>query len=65
MKNLTFATLLTAAVLTLAVTSEEVQAQEQMIGEIRIFAGTFAPRGWVLCQGQVLSVSEYPHCLQS
>lgn len=28
------------------------------IGEIRIFAGNFAPVGWLLCQGQVLSISE-------
>ena len=26
------------------------------IGEIRMFAGNFAPRGWALCQGQVLSI---------
>ncbi|MGO4293901.1 phage tail protein [Chitinophaga sp. RAB17] len=29
------------------------------IGEIRIFAGNFAPAGWMLCQGQILSISEY------
>lgn len=29
------------------------------IGEIRIFAGTFAPQGWMLCQGQLLPISEY------
>jgi microcystin-dependent protein len=28
------------------------------IGEIRIFAGNFAPSGWMLCQGQLLSISE-------
>ncbi len=28
------------------------------IGEIRIFAGNFAPRGWALCQGQTLSVEQ-------
>jgi microcystin-dependent protein len=27
------------------------------IGEIRIFAGNFAPMGWALCQGQTLSIS--------
>lgn len=26
------------------------------IGEIRIFAGNFAPRGWALCNGQVLPI---------
>jgi microcystin-dependent protein len=28
-----------------------------MIGEIRMFAGNFAPRGWALCQGQLLSIA--------
>lgn len=30
---------------------------EPMIGEIRMFAGNFAPRGWELCRGQLLSIS--------
>lgn len=29
------------------------------IGEIRMFAGNFAPNGWMLCQGQLLPISEY------
>ncbi|MCW3786698.1 phage tail protein [Plebeiibacterium sediminum] len=33
-------------------------AQEAMIGEIRMFAGNFAPRGWALCDGQLLSISQ-------
>jgi microcystin-dependent protein len=28
------------------------------IGEIRMFAGNFAPAGWALCQGQILPISE-------
>jgi microcystin-dependent protein len=28
------------------------------IGEIRIFAGNFAPRGWALCNGQLLAISQ-------
>jgi microcystin-dependent protein len=28
------------------------------IGEIRIFAGNFAPNGWLFCQGQTLSIAE-------
>ena len=28
-------------------------------GEIRMFAGTFAPVGWLLCDGQVLPITEY------
>jgi microcystin-dependent protein len=28
------------------------------VGEIRIFAGNFAPSGWLFCQGQLLPISE-------
>lgn len=28
------------------------------VGEIRMFAGTFAPAGWMLCEGQQLPISE-------
>ncbi|MCU0496011.1 MAG: tail fiber protein [Anaerolineae bacterium] len=29
------------------------------VGEIRMFGGNFAPLGWMLCQGQLLPISEY------
>lgn len=28
------------------------------VGEIRMFAGNFAPAGWMLCEGQTLPISE-------
>jgi|SRR6267154_3644537 len=28
------------------------------VGEIRMFAGNFAPSGWMLCSGQLLPISE-------
>lgn len=28
------------------------------IGEIRMFAGNFAPNGWAFCQGQTMAISE-------
>jgi len=28
------------------------------VGEIRLFAGNFAPAGWVFCDGQLLPISE-------
>jgi microcystin-dependent protein len=28
------------------------------IGEIKIFAGSFAPNGWLFCEGQLLPISE-------
>jgi microcystin-dependent protein len=31
---------------------------EPFIGEIIMFAGNFAPRGWALCQGQLLSIAQ-------
>lgn len=31
---------------------------EGTIGEVILFAGNFAPRGWALCNGQLLSVSQ-------
>jgi microcystin-dependent protein len=34
------------------------RAQECLIGEIRMFAGTFAPRGWALLDGQLLPISQ-------
>jgi len=29
------------------------------VGEIRIFAGNFAPANWFFCEGQLLPISEY------
>src|SRR4029450_11956985 len=31
---------------------------DPFVAEIRIFAGTFAPRGWALCNGQLLPISQ-------
>jgi microcystin-dependent protein len=31
---------------------------DPFIGEIRMFAGNFAPLGWAFCEGQVLPISE-------
>ncbi len=32
---------------------------EQFLGEIRIFAGSFAPQQWASCEGQTLQISDY------
>ncbi len=32
---------------------------EPFLGEIRMFAGTYAPQGWALCAGQPLPVKDY------
>ncbi|MFK5878606.1 MAG: tail fiber protein [Flavobacteriaceae bacterium] len=38
--------------------SNSVNAQEAMIGEVKMFAGNFAPRGWAFCNGQLLPISQ-------
>ena len=32
---------------------------EPFLGEIRMFASNFAPRGWALCDGQLLSIPQH------
>ena len=34
------------------------------IGEIQIFAGTYAPLGWYICDGSLVSISECPQLFQ-
>lgn len=34
------------------------------VGEIRMFAGNFAPAGWMFCQGDLLPISEYETLFQ-
>ncbi len=34
------------------------KAQEPILGEIRMFAGNFAPTGWAFCQGQLLPIAQ-------
>jgi len=52
---------LTAAALTCVavggITPTATQA-EPMLGEIKFFAGDFAPRGWKFCDGQLLPIME-------
>jgi microcystin-dependent protein len=31
---------------------------EPFVGEVRMFAGNFAPQGWAFCDGQLLAVSQ-------
>lgn len=34
-------------------------AYDPFIGEIMLFGGNFAPRGWAFCNGQLLSIAQY------
>jgi microcystin-dependent protein len=33
---------------------------EPYIGQITLFGGNFAPRGWAFCNGQLVSIAQYP-----
>jgi microcystin-dependent protein len=33
------------------------ESAEGMIGEVQLFAGNFAPRGWAFCTGQMLPIN--------
>lgn len=29
-------------------------------GEIRLFSGNYSPKGWAICNGELLSIAQYP-----
>lgn len=35
-----------------------IKAQDGFIGEIRLFAGNYPPRGWAFCNGQAMTVQQ-------
>ena len=37
---------------------------QPFVGEIRMFGGNFAPNGWMLCEGQLLPISEFETLFQ-
>jgi microcystin-dependent protein len=32
---------------------------DEILGMIKLFSGNFAPRGWFLCEGQTLPITQY------
>ena len=46
-----------ALLIVLAGISGSASAQENYIGEIRMFAGTYAPSGWAFCDGQIMQIT--------
>jgi microcystin-dependent protein len=36
-------------------------SRSDLIGEVRLFAGTVPPKGWAACDGQLLSIQEHTH----
>lgn len=60
MKNLIKLLLLVCVFSLPSFSSTELKAQtEPFIGQLAVFAGSFAPRDWALCDGQLLAISEY------
>ena len=60
MKNLIKLLLLVCVFTLPSFSSTELKAQsEPFIGQLSVFAGNFAPSGWALCDGQLLSINEY------
>lgn len=62
MKSTSFSRLrsrVTAALLALVAAGAALPVHaDPFVGEIRFFAGNFAPRGWAFCDGQLLSISQ-------
>ena len=53
--------ILLAALFVALLSPTETQAQgngDPFLGEVIMFAGNFAPRGWAFCNGQILAISE-------
>ena len=46
-------------VLCMHVIGATVASADPFIGEIKMFAGNFAPRNWAFCDGQLLPISQY------
>src|SRR5689334_7445069 len=38
----------------------EALAPDPIVGEIRLFAGNFAPKDWAFCDGRLLKTRDYP-----
>jgi microcystin-dependent protein len=36
----------------------QANAQYPTLGEVKLFAGNFAPKGWAFCDGQILQIAE-------
>lgn len=48
-----------ALLVAMGVAAPVAQADEPYLGEVRWFAGNFAPRGWAFCDGQLLPIHQY------
>jgi microcystin-dependent protein len=57
-KKLAMLCLQACLLLPLGMSSMGAHADEPFLGEVRWFAGNFAPRGWATCNGQVLAINQ-------
>jgi microcystin-dependent protein len=46
------------ALAAMGISSGRAAAQDCMIGEVKMFAGNFAPKSWALAQGQIMAISQ-------
>ncbi len=59
-RNLSTAVLTCFTLVGIAPTPAQAQYYDQpILGEMKFFAGDFAPYGWAKCDGQLMSVSQY------
>ena len=57
-KNIYLLCLQACFLFSLSASTTVTYADEPFIGEMRWFAGNFAPRGWAFCDGQILQISQ-------
>lgn len=58
LKKISALLLVTSLFLILGVVTPGTALAQPYVGEIRMFAGNFAPAGWALCQGQMIDIYE-------
>jgi microcystin-dependent protein len=58
MKSSFYSKAIKLTTLFLFVFNSSISAQEGFLGEVKLFAGNFAPRNWFFCDGQLLPISE-------
>jgi len=58
-KRISIACMALAVATTFSTQDAAAQSQEGFLGEIRYFAGNFAPRNWAFCEGQLLPISNF------
>ncbi len=58
MRNIFIKSILALTILGIITFGQNAYAQEPFIGEIRVFPYNFAPRGWALCNGQLLPIAQ-------